>query len=86
MYRDGQNLVVEQFFAENKSEEKEILISFMELLSKFKTVITFNGIGFDIPFMKAKCDALQVEEHFKDFEYLDIFKLVGNIKFLLKGK
>ena len=84
LYRDGQNIVVEQFFSENKSEEKEILVSFMELLSRFKTIITFNGIGFDIPFMKAKWDTLQVEEHFKDFEYIDIFKLVGNIKFLLK--
>lgn len=84
LYRNGQNIVVEQFFAENKSEEKDILIPFMELLSRFKTIITFNGIGFDIPFIKAKCDTFQLEEHFKNFEYLDIFKLVGNIKFLLK--
>ena len=84
LYRDGQNIVISQFFAENKSEEKELLIPFMKLLSHFKTIITFNGIGFDIPFIKAKCDALNIEEHFRDFEYLDIFKLVSNIKFLLK--
>ena len=84
LYQDGKNIVVEQFFAENKKEEKEILVSFMELLCRFKTIITFNGIGFDIPYMKAKCDTLHVEEHFQDYEYIDIFKQVGNVKFLLK--
>ena len=84
LYRDGQNIVVEQFFAENKSEEKDILLPFMELLSRFKTIITFNGIGFDIPYIKAKCDTLGVKEHFNDFAYIDIFKQIGNIKFLLK--
>ena len=84
LYHDGQNIVVEQFFAESKDEEKDILISFMNLLSRFKTIITFNGIGFDIPYMKAKCNFFHVQESFEDFEYVDIFKQIGAIKFLLK--
>ena len=84
LYRDGQNLIIHQFFAEHKSDEKDILLQFMDLLGRFKTIITFNGIGFDIPFIKAKCDTYSIEEHFKEYQYLDIFKLVGNIKFLLK--
>lgn len=84
LYRDGQNLVIHQFFAENKSNEKDVLLQFMDLLNRFQTIITFNGIGFDIPFIKAKCDAYSIEEHFKEYQYLDIFKLVGSIKFLLK--
>lgn len=84
LYRDGQNLIINQFFAESKADEKDVLIQFMELLSKFRTIISFNGIGFDIPFIKAKCDSYSIEEHFKDYQYIDIFKLVGRIKFLLK--
>lgn len=78
------NLIVDQFFAESKEDEKEILVQFMELLNQYKTIISFNGIGFDIPFIKAKCDSYGIEEHLKDFNYVDIFKLISNIKFLLK--
>lgn len=84
MHRKGKTLIINQFFAESKADEQELLTQFMELLEQFKTIISFNGIGFDIPFMKAKYDAYAIEEHFKNYQYLDIFKLVGNIKFLLK--
>lgn len=84
MYRIEQKLILQQFFAESKSDEKETLLAFMELLENFKTIISFNGIGFDIPFLKAKCTTYAIEEHFKEYQYIDIFKLVGNIKFLLK--
>ena len=84
MYKDGQNLITHQFFAESKSDEKDVLLHFMDLLGRFRTIITFNGTGFDIPFLKAKCDRYSIEEHFKDYSYIDIFKMIGNIKFLLK--
>lgn len=84
MYRDGQDLIISQFFAEDKSEEPKILEEFLTLLSNFTTIISFNGIGFDVPFLKSKCDRYGLKEHFKDFEYIDIFKLINNIKFLLK--
>ena len=80
----GENLIIDQFFAENKADEQEVLNQFMALLHQYKTIISFNGIGFDIPFIKAKCDAYGIEEHLKDFQYIDIFKLISSIKFLLK--
>lgn len=82
--RDGQNLIMDQFFAETKDDEKEVLEKFIEILNEYKTIISFNGIGFDIPFIKAKCDAYGIPEKLKDFSYIDIFKLISNIKFLLK--
>lgn len=84
LYRDGQNMIIDQFFAEAKSDEKELLEKFVEILNKHKTIISFNGIGFDIPFIKAKCDTYNIPEQLKDFSYIDIFKLISNIKFLLK--
>lgn len=82
--REGENLIIDQFFAENKEDEREILSQFITLLHSYQTILSFNGIGFDIPFIKAKCDTYGIEEHLKDFEYIDIFKLISNIKFLLK--
>lgn len=75
---------IDQFFAETPSEEKTILAAFLELLESYGTIISFNGIGFDIPFLKAKCGQYKLSEHFGDFEYLDIFKSVSRLKFLLK--
>lgn len=82
--RVGENLIIDQYFAEDKEDEQEVLNQFIPLLHQYKTIISFNGIGFDIPFIKAKCDAYGIEEHLKDFKYIDIFKLISSIKFLLK--
>lgn len=82
--RKGETLLIDQFLAENKEDERDILCQFIALLADYKTIISFNGIGFDIPFIKAKCDSYGIEEHLKDFEYIDIFKLISSIKFLLK--
>lgn len=82
--RQNENLIIDQFFAESKEDEKELLESFFKILHQYKTIISFNGIGFDIPFIKAKCDIYDITEHLKDFSYIDIFRLISNIKFLLK--
>lgn len=82
--RHEETLIIDQFFAESKNDEKELLENFLEILHQYETIISFNGIGFDIPFIKAKCDTYGVTEHLKDFSYIDIFKLISNIKFLLK--
>ena len=82
--RKNDMLIIDQFFAENKNEEFDILNQFINLIKSYKTILTFNGIGFDIPFIKAKCDSYKIEEHLKDFQYIDIFKHISTIKFLLK--
>ena len=76
--KSGKHMLVDQFFAEKPEEEKELLEAFMKLLSSYKTIISFNGVGFDIPFIKAKCKAYEIEENLKDYEYLDIFKVVSS--------
>lgn len=82
--RQDPHICIDQFFAENPSEEQEVLAAFLELLADYDTLISFNGIGFDVPYLKAKCDHYGLSEHFKDMNYLDIFKSVCELKFLLK--
>ena len=50
--RKGETLLIDQFLAENKEDERDILCQFIALLADYKTIISFNGIGFDIPFIK----------------------------------
>lgn len=81
--RKGKHICIDQFFAESPREEKVIISAFVELLKQYKTIISFNGVGFDIPFLKAKCDLYDIAENFSGYNYLDIFKSVSQIKFLL---
>lgn len=82
--RAGKYICVDQFFAEKPEEEKLILTAFLELLKQYDTIISFNGVGFDVPYLKAKCDTYHLSENFKEYHYLDIFKCVSELKFLLK--
>lgn len=82
--RRGNLICIDQFFAERPSEEKVILTAFLELLKQYQTIITFNGIGFDIPYLKAKCDSLSIEETFAEFSYVDIFKSISKLKHIFK--
>lgn len=82
--RSGSIICIDQFFAESPKEEKLILCSFLELLKQYDTIITFNGIGFDIPYLKAKCDTYALTESFSDYTYVDIFKSIARLKHILK--
>lgn len=82
--RSGGIICVDQFFAENPKEEKLILCPFLELLKQYDTIITFNGIGFDIPYLKAKCDTYELKETFSKYTYVDIFKSIAGLKHILK--
>ena len=41
--RRGSHLMIDQFFAEQPSDESEILTAFMQFIKDFDTLITFNG-------------------------------------------
>lgn len=82
--RNGSHVIIDQFFAESKEDEKEVLEKFIDLSKNFNTIISFNGIGFDIPFIKAKCEYFNIKENLNEYHHIDIFKQISGIKFLLK--
>ena len=82
--RCDDKMMIEQYFAERKEDEATILSCFLKLLSDYQTIITFNGMGFDIPYIKAKCDSYHLEETFAAKDYIDLFKITSALKFLLK--
>lgn len=57
-YRDDKDFHIVQFFAENPKEQSAVLTEFFALLSRFDTILSFNGLGFDIPFLKANAVSL----------------------------
>lgn len=82
--RKNDLLCMDQFFAEAPEEEKLILTAFLELLSRYHTIITYNGIGFDIPYLKAKCGQYDLSEHFSEYDYIDIFKSISTMKHIFR--
>ena len=81
--RRGDTLCLDQFFAESTAGESEVLDAFFALLAKKETILTFNGVGFDIPYLKAKCRSLGVPSPFENHACLDIYKEVSQLKTLL---
>ena len=77
-------LIIDQFFAENLEDEQELLKHFIELLQSYTTIITFNGLGFDLPFIKAKCNVYDIPENLSTCSNIDIFKFINKMKFFLK--
>ena len=51
-------------------------------MSGYDTILTFNGIGFDIPYLKTKCKTLHLSDPFDAHSYIDLYKEVSRFKFL----
>lgn len=73
-----------QLMAENASEEKEILIKFIEIIKPYKKLVHFNGNSFDLPFILKRCEANSIDFNFDNYEGLDIYRRVTSLKHILK--
>lgn len=82
--RSGYQIILEQFFAESPAEEEQIITSFLSVIKNCSTILTYNGVGFDVPYLKAKCDLYGLGEDFSKKEYIDFYKIASSLKFLLK--
>ena len=61
LYCDEGQFVLEQFLIEGQQEEPALVKAYEDLLSRFKTVITFNGDMFDLPFMETRHKVLHIK-------------------------
>lgn len=82
--RRGEEIHIYQFLAENRSEEEKILKSFYQRLCMSNTIITFNGMGFDIPFLKSREAIYQLDGGWDSFQYVDLYKITAKLSHLLK--
>lgn len=89
---------IRQWFNQDGKSEKEILASFFEFCNQFSGLIHFNGLGFDLPYLKQKathyeipflidCNMYQIDIYkeirpFKDIMQLDNMKQVNIERYL----
>lgn len=75
LIRENDHLILKQFFCDSLQEEKEVLLLVMDELEKLDIVITYNGISFDIPFIRERCILNQVP-YVSNFYNLDLYILL----------
>lgn len=62
-----------QYFAENMSEEINILEAFDKLSQNYKLLSHFNGDKFDIPYLKCRYEKHNIISHLSTMDSLDIY-------------
>ena len=79
---DCNNIYVNQFFAERPDEEAAALSGFSEFLTtkQVQRIITFNGNGFDLPFLSARTGKCGIPLDLSGFELFDIYRALTRHK------
>lgn len=81
-YEDGE-LIITQWFNNDGQSEVEIINSFFEYISGFKTIIHYNGDGFDIPYVSKKLEEHKLSYTFDELLSYDLYKHIRPYKNIL---
>ncbi len=84
MYMKAGSWIVGQWFNDDGYSDREMLEAFHTFSKNYKTLIHFNGDGFDIPYLCKKATSLNMEMDFNHLESIDIYKLIKPYKNLLQ--
>lgn len=72
-----------QWFADTFHSEEEVLSAFLTFIKDYSYLISFNGDGFDIPYLSKKALMFDIENTIPHLCSVDIFKAVKLFKSLL---
>lgn len=73
-----------QWFLDDYSEESLIILEFINFAKKYSCLIHYNGQGFDIPYIEAKCCSYNILFDFSSFVHIDLYKYASRIKNIFK--
>ncbi len=71
---ENETPVIHQWFADDYTSEKELLIAFAGFLAPFSACVHYNGTTFDIPYLESKYEEHGLPSPFQGKESLDLFK------------
>ena len=77
--RTQKSIQITQFLAENRREEAEIIAAFFKALRPFQTLVSFNGLKFDLPFLKSRGLFHKQSNDWDSFDFFDLYKLTGKL-------
>jgi len=76
LYIENNSIIIEQFFCKNRSEEKEMLISFIEKIEQLPLLINYNGNTFDIPFLNKRFKINNINHQIGTHKSIDLLKVI----------
>lgn len=62
------------WLADKKEEEGELLAALFSAAAPYRTLLTFGGTGFDLPFLRKKCAALAIPFPLEGKEHRDLYR------------
>ncbi len=75
--------IVTQIMAESSAEEVMLLRKFRDVLSRYDTIIEFNGDRFDLPYMREKYETYGMSDPFADCVTVDLYREIKPYKNIL---
>jgi len=83
LFLEKKQYKLRQYFLDDPHKEKELLAQFIKDLSKFRLMVTYNGLSFDYPFIQERAKFYQLPLELNDLKHIDLYKHIqGNKKFL----
>jgi len=83
---NSSNWCITQYFVDSLKKEEKLLSHFNNFIKKFKTIITFNGENFDIPFIKHRISKYNIKNNLDTLESFDIYRKVKEESLFLNLK
>ena len=74
--------VLDQYFANNLNEEKEVLKELSSNITNFDKIITYNGDYFDLPFIKQRLKHYKLNYQFPTISSFDLHQYIKKYRFL----
>lgn len=76
------HFIYTSLFAESPEEEKNLLIEFLKFTADKNLLISYNGNGFDLPYLRKKYQKYEIETDFENKTYLDYYREFSPFKHL----
>ncbi len=74
------SIYLTQWFAEDYTSERDILLAFAEFIRPFHVLVHYNGATFDIPYLEKKYAEHNLPSPFVTIQSLDIFREIKRFK------
>jgi len=68
------SLILRQYFLKSPSEEAAMLLDLSNFINPEDTIVTYNGVGFDIPILKHRYILHKIPVDYRKYKQLDLLK------------
>ena len=76
IYHKNSSYHLIQWFSEDIKEEILLIQSFFAFIKSYDYLVHYNGTGFDLPYLKKKCQLLNLPYHFDHIKSIDLYKKI----------